>query len=129
MLGRRRHLPNLLLNGQSSKDFQIRSLIAMEKRKSINTPMQGSGADIVTCAMIRLARDERLKQLGWKLLLQIHDEVILEGPEGSSNEAQRIVVECMEKPFYNEIKKQYWNPMRVELKVDSNIVDSWYDNK
>lgn len=50
-------------------------------RAAINTPIQGSAADIVMMAMIKLYRSERLKEIGYRLLLQIHDEVILEGPE------------------------------------------------
>ena len=48
-------------------------------RAAINTPIQGSAADITMLAMLELKRSERLKQLNWKLLMQIHDEVILEG--------------------------------------------------
>ena len=55
-------------------------------RASINTPIQGSAADIVMMAMIKLYRSEVLAKLGWKLLLQIHDEVILEGPVESREE-------------------------------------------
>ena len=53
----------------------------MVKRKAINTPIQGGAADIVIAAMIKIANNKRLKELGWKLLMQIHDELILEGPE------------------------------------------------
>jgi DNA polymerase-1 len=57
-------------------------------RASINTPIQGSAADIVMMAMIKLWKSEELKRLGWKLLLQIHDEVILEGPKESRDEVR-----------------------------------------
>lgn len=46
-------------------------------RAAINTPIQGGAADVVIAAMIKLARDKVLEQLGFKLLLQIHDEVIM----------------------------------------------------
>lgn len=55
-------------------------------RAAINTPVQGSAADIVMMAMIKLWRSELLKRLGWKLVLQIHDEVILEGPKETRDE-------------------------------------------
>lgn len=46
-------------------------------RAAINTPIQGGAADIVIAAMVKLHKDEKLRDLGYKLLLQIHDEVIL----------------------------------------------------
>ncbi len=71
----------------------------MWKRRAINTPIQGGAADIVIAAMIKIARNPRLKELGWKLLMQIHDELILEGPEESSAEAFELVKGDMEHPF------------------------------
>eukprot|EP00966_Prymnesium_polylepis_P298485 6897574-Prymnesium_polylepis.1 len=50
------------------------------ERAAINTPIQGGAADIMTLAMLKLRRSKRLKELGYRMLLQIHDEVILEGP-------------------------------------------------
>ncbi len=61
--------------------------------------LQGSAADIVMMAMIKLWKSQTLKDLGWKLLLQIHDEVILEGPKESKEAALKEVVYCMENPF------------------------------
>jgi DNA polymerase-1 len=49
-------------------------------RRSINTPIQGGAADIVIAAMIKIHQNQRLRELGWKLIMQIHDELILEGP-------------------------------------------------
>jgi DNA polymerase-1 len=66
-------------------------------------------------------RNERLKELGWKMVLQVHDELILEGPEGSAQEALAIVVDCMEHP-YNQ-------PLRVDLKVDAKTDKTWYKAK
>jgi DNA polymerase I len=51
---------------------------------------QGSAADIVMFAMIKLWKSPVLKALGWKLLLQIHDEVILEGPKETRDEVRRL---------------------------------------
>ena len=57
-----------------------KKLTGMWKRRAINTPIQGGAADIVIAAMVKISRNEKLKELGWKLLMQIHDELILEGP-------------------------------------------------
>ena len=99
------------------------------ERAAINTPIQGSAADIAAAAMLAINRNARLTELGWRLLLQIHDEVILEGPEEHAREAQEIVVCCMEKPFVKGDGKTYWNPMNVELAVDSKIAHTWYEAK
>ncbi|MCD9643430.1 DNA polymerase I B, chloroplastic/mitochondrial [Datura stramonium] len=61
------------------------------ERAATNTPVQGSAADVAMCAMLEKSKNARLKELGWKLLLQVHDEVILEGPEESEKEAMAIV--------------------------------------
>ncbi len=67
MLGRRRQLP-----GIRSKD---RFLRLRAERAAINTPIQGSAADVASAAMLAIAKDEWLQEYGWKLLLQVHDEV------------------------------------------------------
>ena len=121
LLGRRRNLPGL-----RDKDPRISG---HAERAAINTPIQGSAADIVTAAMIRIHADRRLKELGWKLLLQVHDEVIVEGPEESAEEAQRIVVECMEAPFPTSDGLSYHNPLLVDLTVDSKYAKTWFDAK
>ena len=54
---------------------------------------------------------------------QVHDEVILEGPKETAERAQQLVIQHMEKPFEGS------NPLRVDLVVDSNIADTWYEAK
>ena len=49
-------------------------------RRAINTPIQGGAADIVIASMVKIHQDEELRKLNWRLILQIHDELILEGP-------------------------------------------------
>lgn len=90
-------------------------------RAAINTPIQGGAADIVTAAMIRINYNQDLKELGWKLLVQIHDEVILEGPSGSSEKALKIVKELMVEPLDEAL--------RIDLDVDAKIAHNWYDAK
>eukprot|EP01103_Thecamoeba_quadrilineata_P007290 TRINITY_DN1712_c1_g1_i1.p1 TRINITY_DN1712_c1_g1~~TRINITY_DN1712_c1_g1_i1.p1 ORF type:complete len:821 (-),score=173.14 TRINITY_DN1712_c1_g1_i1:74-2536(-) len=91
------------------------------ERASINTPLQGGAADVVMKAMLKLHSDQRLRELGWKLLLQIHDELILEGPQENANEALSIVVEHMRNPLEP--------PLLVELVVDARIADNWMEAK
>lgn len=118
ILGRRRQLPDA-----RSKNKALR---AHSLRAAINTPIQGSAADVATAAMLRINNNPTLRQLGWKLLLQVHDEVILEGPKESAEVAQDIVIECMKSPFGDDCGPM---PLRVELSVDSKYADTWYDAK
>ncbi|CAN4104045.1 unnamed protein product [Withania somnifera] len=83
----------------------------------------GSAADVAMCAMLEISRNARLKELGWKLLLQVHDEVILEGPEESEKEAMAIVVDCMSNPFDGK------NILGVDLSVDAKCAKNWYAAK
>ncbi|KAI8557619.1 hypothetical protein RHMOL_Rhmol04G0023900 [Rhododendron molle] len=91
LLGRVRHFPSM----KNVTPYQKGHI----ERAAINTPVQGSAADVAMCAMIEISKNARLKELGWRLLLQVHDEVILEGPTESGEEAKAIVVDCMSKPF------------------------------
>jgi len=68
-------------------------------RAAINTPIQGGAADVVIAAMVKLHQDEILKNLDYKLLLQIHDEVILEGPEENAESALERVITVMQNPL------------------------------
>ncbi len=70
MMGRYRRLPDAKPDNQSPP-----SAVGHALRAAINTPIQGSAADVVMMAMLKLWRSEVLKKLGWRLLLQIHDEV------------------------------------------------------
>ncbi|KAL3639949.1 hypothetical protein CASFOL_014917 [Castilleja foliolosa] len=112
LLGRARHFPSLK-NASSAHRNHI-------ERAAINTPVQGSAADVAMCAMLQISRNVRLKELGWRLILQVHDEVILEGPTESAEEAKAIVVDCMSKPFDGK------NFLRVDLSVDAKCALNWY---
>ena len=115
LLGRRRDLPDINSRNPGLK--------GRAERAAINTPIQGSAADVAAAAMIAIDRCEELRALGWVLLLQVHDEVMLEGPLETSQRAQELVVECMAKPFQGK------NPLSVELSVDSDIGPTWYEAK
>jgi DNA polymerase-1 len=88
LFGRRRYLPEL-----KSDNFRIRQ---MGERMALNAPVQGTAADIIKKAMIDLDQTIRDEKLATTLLLQIHDELILEVPEDEKVVAEKLVVETME---------------------------------
>ncbi|HEX6299070.1 MAG TPA: DNA polymerase I [Acidimicrobiia bacterium] len=88
LFGRRRYLPEL-----KSDNFRIRQ---MGERMALNAPVQGTAADIIKAAMIELDATLREEKLATTLLLQIHDELILEVPEDEKVIAEKLVVETME---------------------------------
>ncbi|XVF03915.1 hypothetical protein REPUB_Repub05bG0034800 [Reevesia pubescens] len=116
LLGRARRFPSFAHCTRAQKGHI--------ERAAINTPVQGSAADVAMCAMLQISKNERLKELGWRLLLQVHDEVILEGPSESAEIAKAIVVECMSKPFEG-VK----NILKVDLAVDAKCAQNWYAAK
>lgn len=79
LAGRRRLLPDI-----RSRNTQLE---AQARRQAVNTVIQGSAADIIKMAMLAVARDETLKDLNARLILQIHDELVLEAPEASARQA------------------------------------------
>ncbi|RHW33466.1 DNA polymerase I [Lysinibacillus yapensis] len=111
ILNRRRYLPDI-----TSRNFNLRSFA---ERTAMNTPIQGSAADIIKKAMIDM--DARLKEEGLqtKLLLQVHDELIFEAPKEEIERLEKIVPEVME----NAIQ------LSVPLKVDFDYGQTWYDAK
>ena len=118
LMGRYRHLPHAL-EGNSMKS------LGHALRASINTPIQGGAADVAMMAMLKINNSPLLKRLGWILLMQVHDEVILEGPEETSEEAFEEVLNCMQEPWVLGLEKT-----RVPLLVDGSCKhNNWYDAK
>jgi DNA polymerase-1 len=100
-------------------------LVSAAERASINTPIQGGAADVAMMAMNKINKNEKLKRLGWILLMQIHDEVILEGPEETAEEAFSEVIRCMEAPWVQGLAET-----AVPLLVDGSYKHkTWYDAK
>lgn len=116
LLGRHRNLPDASHKDEGRRQHALRA--------SINTPIQGGAADVAMLAMIQIARCPRLKELGFTLLMQIHDEVILEGPEEHKDEALELVKYHMEKPF-----NDHENLCDVDLNVDGDYARTWFDAK
>jgi DNA polymerase-1 len=107
LLGRLRRLPDL-----NAKNFQVR----MEaERQAMNTPVQGSAADLIKKAMIDLHRELRKRQLRSRLILQIHDELLLEVPEEEAETARALVKEIMEGAL----------SLDVPLVADARLGSSW----
>ncbi|XP_057464463.1 DNA polymerase I A, chloroplastic/mitochondrial-like [Actinidia eriantha] len=115
LLGRARQFPSM----KHASPYQKGHI----ERAAINAPVQGSAADVAMCAMLEISKNAHLKELGWRLLLQVHDEVILEGPTESAEAAKAIVVECMSKPFGGR------NFLKVDLSVDAKCAQNWYSAK
>jgi DNA polymerase I len=111
LLHRRRYLPDI-----TSRNFNLRSFA---ERTAMNTPIQGSAADIIKKAMINLADRLKREKLQARMLLQVHDELILEAPREEVERLQQIVPEVME----NAIQ------LKVPLKVDYHYGPTWYDAK
>lgn len=111
ILNRRRYLPDI-----TSSNFNLRSFA---ERTAMNTPIQGSAADIIKKAMIDM--DARLKKekMQAKLLLQVHDELIFEAPKDEVALLEKIVPEVMENAI----------GLSVPLKVDFNHGSTWYEAK
>ena len=111
LFGRRRYLPEL-----SSGNFNLRSF---GERVARNMPIQGTAADIIKIAMIRV--DDRLKKenMQARLILQVHDELIVEAPENETERAARILTEEMQDTVHLSV------PMVAEAKIGK----TWYDAK
>jgi len=111
ILGRKRRLPEI-----EADDFAIRH--ATEK-KAINSPIQGSAADVIMSAMLKLHNEPIMKGLDCKMLLQVHDEILFECPEENAERAAFIIKGIMENPLDYSL--------RVPLIVDYKITRNWAD--
>ena len=114
IMGRRRYFPELL----SSQSTNMRVRQAAE-RAAVNMPIQGSAADIVKLAMIELHDRLRTEQLRSRLVLQMHDELVLEVPDEEIKRVQRLVVDIMTNAY----------DLSVPLKVDVAIGKNWMEMK
>ncbi len=107
LLGRRRYFPNLV----NATNQMLRN---REEREAINAPIQGTAADVIKLAMIRLPGALRQAGLGARLLLQVHDELVLEVPEEELAKTAQVVREVMENAFTISI------PLSTEAKWGRN---------
>jgi len=108
---RRRYLPDI-----NSRNFNLRSFA---ERTAMNTPIQGSAADIIKVAMINMQKRIKEENLKATMLLQVHDELIFEAPKEELPRLKELVKEIMENAV----------DLSVPLKVDTSSGDTWYDAK
>jgi len=111
LFGRVRYIPEI-----QNRSFTVRG---NAERMATNAPIQGTAADILKMAMIALERNLGEHGSGARMLLTVHDEIVIEAPEPSAAEVAGIVKETMENVF----------PLAVPLAVDAHWGKSWYDAK
>ena len=109
LLSRRRYLPDI--------NHRNRNIRSFAERTAINTPIQGSAADLIKMAMIKIYDEITKRNLKTKMLLQVHDELIFEVPSDEVTEVSLMIKENMENIF----------ELKVPLKVDLKIGKNWYD--
>ena len=111
MFGRRREIPEI-----SSSNYQVRSF---GERAAMNTPIQGSAADIIKLAMINVHKKLKEEKLKSKLILQVHDELIIEALKSEEEKVKDILKTEMEKAV----------TLKAPLSADLKTGHSWYDTK
>ena len=109
MLNRRRYLPDLFSSNHIARAFG--------ERTAINTPIQGSAADIIKLAMVRINNELKELQMKTKMILQVHDELIFDVPQEELEKTKSLVKEFMENALQLDV------PLLVDIKVGPN----WYD--
>lgn len=109
LFGRRRYLPELAASNHMLRAFG--------ERVARNMPIQGTAADIIKIAMVRVDRRLYAERMESRLILQVHDELIVEAPEAEADRALQIVTEEMEHAC----------DMAVLLRADGKIGQTWYD--
>jgi DNA polymerase-1 len=109
LLGRRRYIPQINSGNWNTRSFA--------ERMAINMPIQGTAADIIKLAMINIQKYIEENNLNTRMLLQVHDELIFEVPDGENEEIPSKLKELMENAF----------ELSVPLKVDMGIAQNWLD--
>lgn len=111
LFGRRRYIPEL----RSPKA----NMRAFGERVAMNTPIQGTAADIIKIAMVKTEKALAESGLDARLILQVHDELIVEAKEADAQQAMEILVSCMEKAC----------ELKVPMSVDAHIGKNWFEAK
>ena len=111
MFGRRREIAELKSNNYMVRQFG--------ERAAMNTPVQGTAADIMKIAMIKVLKELKKRKLKTKIVLQVHDEMMLEAPVSEKEEVKNLLKECMESAAI----------LKVPLIAEVSEADNWYDCK
>ncbi|MBC8585917.1 DNA polymerase I [Youxingia wuxianensis] len=111
LFGRRRYLPELSASNKNTQAFG--------ERVAMNTPIQGTAADIIKIAMVRVAQRLEKEKMKAKLILQVHDELLVEAPEEEIHMATIILKEEMEHAAQ----------LKVPLEADTNVGGNWLEAK
>jgi DNA polymerase-1 len=111
LLQRRRYLPDI-----NASNFNLRSFA---ERTAMNTPIQGSAADIIKLAMVQMAERLKAERMRSRLLLQVHDELVFEVPEEELEKMKSLVPSVMEHAIR----------LDVPLKADVQYGTNWYEAK
>jgi DNA polymerase-1 len=112
LLGRRRYFPAL----QSKANVQVKN---REEREAINAPVQGTAADIMKLAMLKVPPALQAAGLKAKMLLQVHDELVLECPQKEVKETARVVQEAMADAY----------PLSIPLSTEARSGANWGEMK
>lgn len=111
LYNRRRYLPEL-----KSSNFNMRSF---GERVAMNTPIQGSAADIIKISMVKVYNELKKRKLKSRLILQVHDELIVETEKSELEEVSKLLKDCMENAV----------SLKVPLTVDVKYGETWYETK
>jgi DNA polymerase-1 len=111
LLNRRRYLPDLFSPNRTVRNSG--------ERTAMNTPIQGSAADIIKLAMVNIQRELAEHGLKAKMILQVHDELIFDSPAEEIDRLRELVKRCMENALVLDV------PLTVDIKIGPN----WYDVK
>jgi len=111
LMGRRRELPELRSSNYNTRSFG--------ERVAMNMPIQGTAADIIKLAMVRVHEALAREGLRAKLILQIHDELIIDTPAEEAERVKALLAECMQNVI----------TLSVPLRADVKVGHSWFETK
>ena len=118
LVGRKRYIPEIFSPNRSVKE--------LGHRIAVNTPIQGSASDLIKCAMVALYTELKRRKLKTEIILQVHDELILEVPEEEVETVRELASKIMESPFeYLELPYK----LKVPLKVNAAFGKNWAECK
>ena len=111
LFNRRRYIPELKSNNYMVRQFGSRA--------AMNTPVQGTAADIMKIAMINVYRELKTRNLKSKIVLQVHDEMMIEADINEKEEVKELLKNCMESAI----------TLKVPLIADISEAENWYECK